>query len=409
MRYDFDRLIDRRNTDCVKHDRNAALFGTKDVLAMWVADMDFPCPEPVLEAMRRRLDHPILGYTYPPEPLYRAIIDRMDRAYGWAVQKDWIVFVPGVVDGVYAAVRAMTQPGDEVVVQPPVYFPFFPAVTDTGCQLVHNPLRREGDGYVMDLDDLARRFATVPGFPGKTHRIRALVLCSPHNPVGRVWTADELRRLGDLCLANDCVIVSDEIHCDLLVGKARHTPTASLSPALAKATITLMAPSKSFNLAGLGASFAIIPDPGLRRRFARARAGQGGVNLLGFVAMEAALRDGDDYLAQLNAYLAGNVAVFARGLAGIPGLRLVPPEGPEGTYLAWVDMRGLGLDDEALKDFMLKKARIATSYGAMFGAGGEGFQRFNLACPRSVVEEAVSRLGAAVAAVAPFGPRRGLG
>jgi len=401
MRYDFDRVIDRRNTDCMKHDHNAAFFGTDDVLPMWVADMDFPCPEPVLEAMRRRLDHPILGYTYPPDSLYRAIIDRMGRVYDWSVQKDWITFVPGVVDGVYAAVRALTQPGDEVVIQPPAYFPFFPAVTNNGCQIVNNPLRLEGDRYVMDFDDLARRFATVAGFPGKTHRIRALVLCSPHNPVGRVWTADELRRLGDLCLANDCVIISDEIHCDLLVGKARHTPTAGLSLELAKATITLMAPSKSFNLAGLGASFAIIPDPELRRRFARARAGQGGVNLLGFVAMEAALRDGGDYLAQLNAYLVGNVAAFARGLAGIPGVRLAPDTGPEGTYLAWVDMRELGLDDEALKNFMLGKARIATSYGWMFGPGGEGFQRFNLACPRSLVEEAISRLAAAVAALGP--------
>jgi len=399
MRYDFDRVIDRRNTDCIKHDRNTALFGTEDVLAMWVADMDFPCPEPVLEALRRRLDHPILGYSFAPDSLYQAIIDRMQRLYGWAVKRDWISFTPGVVDGVHAAVRALARPGDGIVVQPPVYFPFFAAVTDNGCQIVNNPLRLDDGRHVMDFDDLARSFTPDGSFLGKPRRIEGLILCSPHNPVGRVWTADELRRLGDICLANNCVIVSDEIHCDLLVGGAVHTPAASLSPELAQKTITLMAPSKTFNLAGLAASFAIIPDSGLRKRFQRARAGGGGVNVLGLVAMEAALRDCDDYLAQLNAYITGNVEYFAGAVAGIPGLRLVPPGGPEGTYLAWVDMRELGLDDEALKDFMLRKARIATSYGAMFGAGGEGFQRFNLACPRSVVEEAVLRLKAAVAAL----------
>ena len=399
MRYDFDRIIDRRNTDCIKHDRNTAFFGTEDVLAMWVADMDFPCPEPVLEALRRRLDHPVLGYSFAPDSLYQAIIDRMQRLYGWAVKRDWISFTPGVVDGVHAAVRALARPGDGLIVQPPVYFPFFSAVTDSGCQIVNNPLRLDGGRHVMDFDDLARSFTPDGSFLGKPRRIEGLILCSPHNPVGRVWTADELRRLGEICLANDCVIVSDEIHCDLLVGGAVHTPAASLSPELAQKTITLMAPSKTFNLAGLAASFAIIPDSGLRKRFQRARAGGGGVNVLGLVAMEAALRDCDDYLAQLNAYITGNVEYFAGAVAGIPGLLLVPPGGPEGTYLAWVDMRELGLDDEALKDFMLRKARIATSYGAMFGAGGEGFQRFNLACPRSVVEEAVLRLKAAVAAL----------
>ncbi len=415
MRYDFDRIIDRRGTSCVKWDQNQAVFGTEDVLDMWVADMDFPCPEPVLEALRRRLDHPILGYTVPPESLYQAIIDRMARRFGWTVEKDWIVFAPGVVTAVYAAVRALAQPGDDILVQPPVYFPFFGAVIDSGCQMVHNPLREEeaaagsagagasaptgaqgipaaGPRYAMDFDDLERRFGP-PGVGGRPHRIRGLIFCSPHNPVGRVWTPEELRRLADICLRNNCVIVSDEIHCDLMVGGARHTPLASLSPEIAARTITLMAPSKSFNLAGMEASFAIISDPGLRKAFEKARRGQSGVNLLGYVAMEAALREGDEYLEQLDAYVTDNFSVFGEAIAAIPGLRLTPAEG---TYLAWVDMRGLGLDDAALNEFIVKKARLGTNAGAMFGAGGEGFHRFDLACPRSYVEEAARRLAAAV-------------
>jgi cystathionine beta-lyase len=469
MRYDFDRIIDRRGTGSAKWDLNEELFGTDDVLDMWVADMDFPCPQPVIEALRRRLEHPIFGYGFPPDSLYRAVIDRMDRFFGWKVEKDWITFTPGVVSALHAAVRAVAAVGAGIVVQPPVYYPFFRAVTDNGCQLVHNRLRLEGSGtatrsepgsegggtcgrpgaspadppgpvrYVMDYDDLEEHFRTAPGFPGKSHRIRGLILCSPHNPVGRVWTREELERLAEICLRNDCVIISDEIHCDLLLSGSRHIPTATLSPEVEAGTITLMAPSKSFNLAGLSASFAIIPDAGLRRRFEQARGGQGGVNVLGLVAMEAALREGDDYLSQLNAYLARNMRFFAGALKDIPGLRLVPPEGPEGTYLAWVDMSGLAgergmvrpektgrrggpagavpggtgpggtgpggtdrggrtVDDEALRRFMLQEARIATDPGYIFGPGGEGFHRFNLACPRSVVEEAVTRLERAVRA-----------
>jgi len=402
--------------------------------------MDLPCPQPVIDALRRRLEHPIFGYGFPPDSLYQAVIDRMDRFFGWKVEKEWITFTPGVVNAIYAAVRAVAEVGDDIVIQPPVYYPFFRppvyypffrAVTDSGCRLVENRLRLEGDGggarqaateqaapaarpgalrYVMDYEDLEERFRTAEGFPGKSHRIRGLILCSPHNPVGRVWTREELERLAEVCLANDCVIISDEIHCDLLLGGSRHIPTATLSGEVEARTVTLMAPSKTFNLAGLSASFAIIPDAGLRRRFERARAGQGGVNVLGLVAMEAALREGDDYLAQLNAYLTGNMDYFAGAVRRVPGVRLVPPEGPEGTYLAWVNLSELArergmlkadgrIDDEALRDFMLHEARIATDPGYAFGPGGEGFHRFNLACPRSVVEEAVARLEQAVSSI----------
>ncbi len=393
MQHDFDSLVDRRGTSSTKWERTGRLFGSDDVLPMWVADMDLPCPEPVLEALRARLEHPILGYTFPPESLYEAVVDRMERAYGWTVERDWIVFVPGVVNALYAAITALTDPGDQVVIQPPVYYPFFGAVRNTGCHVVSNQLVRSGDRYFMDLEALPGEFATSDRFPGRSHRIRALVLCSPHNPVGRVWSQHELRQLAEICVKHDCAIISDEIHCDLLVGDLKHTVTSTLSSEIQQRTITLMAPSKSFNLAGLQASFAIIPDPVWRRRFAKARTGQPGVNTLGLVAMEAALRHGDPYLEQLNAYLRGNVDLFINGLETLDG---VTPIRPEGTYLIWVDMSGLGLDDEQLGRFLVEQAGIATDFGHAFGPGGGGYQRFNLGCPRSLVEQALERLHDAI-------------
>jgi cysteine-S-conjugate beta-lyase len=246
----------------------------------------------------------------------------------------------------------------------------------------------------MDLDRLADSFVTTSRFPARSHRIRGLVLCSPHNPVGRVWSEDELSQLAEICLENNCALISDEIHCDLLVGNVGHTVTSTLSAEVEHNTMTLMSPSKTFNLAGMCASFAIIPNPEWRTRFSLARTGQSGVNIMGLVAMEAALRHGDSYLEQLNEYLRENVEYFAGRINAIPGLKLVRPEG---TYLAWVDMGDLGMDDEQLRDFMLHRARIATDFGFVFGPGGEGFQRFNLACPRSIVVEATGRLERAVA------------
>ena len=389
MRYDFDRVIDRRGTDSAKWDRNTALFGTEDVLDMWVADMDLPSPQPVIDAMKERLEHPIFGYTFPSDSLYQAVIDRMDRLFGWQVRREWIIFIPGVITGLHAAIDALTARGDEVLLQPPVYYPFFNTVRSKGCHVVNNQLLYDGEKYAMDLQGFPELFATSERFPRTSHRIRALVLCSPHNPVGRVWTRGELEGLAELCLRHNCAIISDEIHCDLVVGDVDHTVTASLSPEIANRTITLMAPSKTFNLPGLGASFAIIPNPEWRRLFRQAQIGQGGVNIMGLIAMEAALRDGDDYVRQLNEYLRGNIEFFSERLNRLPGVKVVRPEG---TYLAWVDMRRLGLDDMQLRHFMITEARIATDFGYVFGPGGEGFQRFNLACPRSVVQEAVERL-----------------
>ncbi len=403
MRYDFDQIIERRGTNSSKWDNNLALFGREDVLDMWVADMDFRCPEPVVRAIGERAKHPIYGYTTPHNGLYEAIIEWNRRRYGWQIKREWIVFTAGVVNGLYSAIRAFTHPGDEVVIQPPVYYPFSAAVKNTGCQVVYNHLRLvEGRGgrdaqYEMDFDGLRELFRGRTSFPARHPKIKLLVLCSPHNPVGRVWTADELRTLAEICIENNCILISDEIHCDLLVKGVEHTTTATLSPEIERNTITLNSASKTFNVAGLATSYVIIPDADKRRRFIEARAGANSGNVFGYAALEAALREGDEYLTQLRDYLRGNLELFCEYIkTRIPRLKVTHPEG---TYLAWVDMRGLGMSVDELSDFVRNRARLALDDGYAFGPGGEGFQRFNLACPRSIVREALDRMEKAVNAL----------
>ena len=394
VRYDFGKVIPRRNTSSSKWDNNLAMFGTDDVLDMWVADMDFQCPEPVVRALKERAEHPVYGYTLPPQSLYQAIIDHLERFYGWKIKKEWIVFGAGVVNGLFTAVQAFCRPGDEVIVQPPVYYPFYRTISNSGVTAVHNHLRFDGERYTMDFEGLEKLFAPSNTFPVRAPRIRALMLCSPHNPVGRVWTRAELERLVDICLENRCIILSDEIHCDLLFKGSKHTTVSALSPEAEQNTLTFMAASKTFNLAGLGTSFAVVPNDDLRRRFVEARMGHPSGNLFGLVALEAAFRDGDEYLAQLREYLQGNLDYFCSAIKErIPKIKVIKPEG---TYLIWVDMRGLGMNGLELQNFIRFKARLALDDGFAFGAGGEGFQRVNLACARSMVVEAVDRLEKAV-------------
>ncbi|MGE5652867.1 MAG: MalY/PatB family protein [Bacillota bacterium] len=394
MRYDFDQVINRNGTHTVKWDSNTVLFGREDVLDMWVADMEFPCPEPVVEAIKARAAHPIYGYTHPPASLYDAIVERMQRYYGWQIKKEWLVSTAGVVNGLYSAVEAFSHPGDEVIVQPPVYYPFYSAVRDTGRQLAYNPLRFDGQRYLMDYAGLEKMLTPKMTFPAYTPRAKALILSNPHNPVGRVWTKAELQGLGEICLKHNIVILSDEIHCDLLINGAKHQVLATLSEQLEQQTVTFMSASKTFNLAGLATSFVIIPNARLRQQFTSVRHGHNGGNLFGWAALEAAYRYGDEYLQQLRDYLTANVEYFADAVAKcIPEIKVIKPEG---TYLVWVDMRSLGMDHHQLQTFIHEQARLALDDGFAFGAGGEGFQRFNLACPRSMVEEAVRRLEVAV-------------
>lgn len=395
MEYNFDVVCDRTNTGCAKWDALRAVFGRDDVIPMWVADMDFPAARPVVEALRKRAEHEFYGYTHTGTKLLKAITDRMQRKFHWTVQPEWIVLTPGVIPALSAAVRAFTHPGDEVILQQPVYYPFFPVVTSSGCQIGNNGLQLIGERYEMDYEDLERRFQTRMGMHAVHSRARAIILCNPHNPVGRLWTRQELTRVGEIAIRNGAVVISDEIHCEILYRGYRHTPFAAISEEFAQNCVVCMAPSKTFNLAGLHASSIIIPNKRLRDVFVdQMSAMVPGPNVFGLTAMEAAYRHGDEWLEQFLVYLEGNLQITAQYFARrIPRIKIIKPQG---TYLIWLDCRELGMDDAALRSFMREKARIGLDDGFLFGAAGSGFQRMNIACPRAILNEALVRMETAV-------------
>jgi len=395
MKYDFDCICDITNTDCMKWDTLKAIFGHDDVIPMWVADMDFPVAQPIVEALKKRTEREIYGYTQPGPSVTEAVVDRMQRKFKWRIQPEWIVFTPGVIPALHAAVRALARPGDEIILQPPVYYPFFPAVTSSGCHIVNNELKLIDGCYEMDFADLEGCFQPRIGMGSTPSRIKAIILSNPHNPVGRLWNNEELSRLGEIVISHGATVISDEIHCELLFNGYRHTPFASISPEFEQNCVVCMAPSKTFNLAGLKVSSIIIPNERLRGDFLNARTGiQPGPNLFGLTALEAAYRFGDEWLEQLLPYLQGNLDFTTEYFEkNIPTIKVIKPQG---TYLVWLDCRELGLDSMALRSFMREKARVGLDDGFVFGAGGAGFQRMNIACPRAILEEALSRIKAAM-------------
>jgi cysteine-S-conjugate beta-lyase len=390
MRYDFDRVLDRRHTCSLKWDRCQEAFGLDDVIPMWVADMDFAAPPAVVEALTARAAHGAYGYASTPDSFWESVVGWLRRRHGWDVDRRWLARAPGVVPAVSLCVAAFTAPGDGVVVQTPVYYPFFSAVEANGRRLIRNPLTTTGrpaGAYGMDLDDLERKI---------DDRTRMLILCSPHNPVGRVWTREELERLGEVCERRDLVVLSDEIHMDLTLGGRRHVPFAALSPGLANRTITCVAPSKTFNLAGLCMSIVVAANPDLRAKYEAQFDAAGLViaSLFGTVALEVAYRQGGDWLDQLLPYLEANVDWLERFLAErLPEVTLVRPEG---TYLALLDCRRLGMAQKALDEFFLRGARVYFDSGPWFGDELAGFERINLACPRATLREAMQRIERAV-------------
>lgn len=394
MKYDFNQICSRQDTNCSKWDSVKTIFGNKDVIPMWVADMDFPTARPIVEALETRARHEFYGYTQPGAGLIEAIVERMEKKFGWRIEPEWIVFTPGVIPAINIAVRSLARPGDEIILQEPVYYPFFRAVTQNGCQISTNKLLLSDGMYQMDFEDLERKFLPRTGMRDTPGRVRAIILCNPHNPIGRLWNREELTRMGEIVIANGATIISDEIHCEILFKGSKHTPFATISKEFEDNCIVCMAPSKTFNLAGLHASSIIIPNAQLRSRFNEARAGIGGANLFGLTAMEAAYRYGDEWLEQLLDYLQENLEFtmeyFARN---IPKIRVVRPQA---TYLLWLDCRLLNLDDMALRALMREKARVGFDDGFLFGSGGSGFQRMNIACPRGLLQEALQRIENAV-------------
>jgi cysteine-S-conjugate beta-lyase len=388
MAYDFDTVVDRHGTSSVKWDYEEKFTGTTGLVPLWVADMDFRAPQEITDAIRRRVDHGIFGYVREPDSYFQAASAWMARRHSWSVQREWMVASPGVLPGLSVAIAAFTHPGDGIVLQPPVYYPFALRVKSSGRRVVENPLVRRDGRWHMDLEGLEKVIDLGT---------RMLVLCSPHNPVGRVWERETLERLAQLCRARGVLVVSDEIHCDLVLPGSTHTMLAGLSAECAANTITLVAATKTFNIAGLGGSLTVIPDKDMRAKFESVQSWTIGLapNAVSTAASEAAWRYGEPWLEELLAYLKGNYDFLKEFLAQhLPSVRVFPLEG---TYLAFLDMSSLGLPDAALKERLLKAAGVWMDEGVKFGTGGEGMQRLNLACPRSVLATALERLRKAFA------------
>lgn len=386
MTFDFDRPIDRHGTASVKHDGRAAMFGTADVTPLWVADMDFAAPAEVTAALCARAAHPVYGYTLHPDGVFEALMDWMAQRHGWGVAREWILLCPGVVPTLFAAAQAFAAEGEGVIVQPPVYPPFFRAVTETGRRLVENPLAERDGAYSFDLEHLERCAAGA----------KLLFLCTPHNPVGRVWREDELRAVLEIARRHGLVVLSDEIHADLVYPGERHIALGTLA-ADGDRVITAVAPSKTFNIPGLNLSALIVPDPHLRHAmegvFRRWHVNPG--NPFSLTAFEAAYRHGGPWLDALMHYLADSRDFVLDFVARhLPGIRAVKPEG---TYLLWLDCRALGLDDRALQEFFVRDAKVGMNPGISFGAAGSGFMRLNLGSPRGVITDALQRIAAALA------------
>ncbi|MBK7917770.1 MAG: pyridoxal phosphate-dependent aminotransferase [Chloroflexi bacterium] len=400
MTFNFDAEIDRTGTHSIKWeflfeghklvfgDHAQAKHGRDRLLPLWVADMDFRCPPAVIDALTERVAHGIFGYAMPSDSYYEAVINWMARRYGVVVERDWLVLTPGIVPALNMLVETLIAPGDKVLVQRPVYYPFFAAIENNGGEIVSNTLVLENGRYTIDFDDLAAKAADPA--------VKMAILCSPHNPVGRVWTREELTRFGEICLANDVLVISDEIHCDLIYDGVAFTSFAAINETFAQKSIICTAPSKTFNMAGLKTSNIIIQDKEIRAKLNKTllRHGLLGGNALGLVATEAAYNHGEAWLAEVMAYIEANyhfmVAYLAEHLPQLEAIR------PEGTYLVWVDCRKLGLDAAARRQLLLGEAKVFLDNGEMFGPEGEGFERFNLACPRSILAEALERIGTAV-------------
>jgi cystathionine beta-lyase len=387
MRYNFDQIIDRRGTGSVKYDLRKKFFGNEDILPLWVADMDFASPDFITNAISERARHPVYGYTVIQDGFFQSIVRWMKRRHDWMIDRDWILFFPGVVPALHHAVLAYTDPGDKIIIQPPVYFSFFPSLGLNDRHILHNQLLETGSTFKMDLDRLEKMI---------DEKTRLLFLCHPHNPTGTVWDKEVLGKLTEICSAKSVIIISDEIHSDLILGGQRHVPLASLSKESAKITVTCVSPSKSFNLAGLASAAVIIPDPALRRsmKIVQEKIHTNAGNIFGLTAMQAAYEHGDEWLDSLLDYLQGNLRFLLTFFdRRIPDIKVYKPES---TFMVWLDFRRLNLTGRELSDLIIHKAGLGLIDGKNFGPGGEGFQRLNFALPRPVLQKALEQLEKAI-------------
>ncbi len=380
-KYDFDNAIRREGTASLKYDARHNVFGREDIIPLWVADMDFAVPPAVQHALMRRAEHPVYGYTIFPESLYDSLTGWMKTRFDWTVARETILFCPGVVPSLHACIMALSQPGDGVIVQPPVYAPFLSAPEICGRKLLLNPLKLQDGRYTLDLDDLER----CAGEGG-----RVLILCSPHNPVGRVWQCDELQALLAVCRKHAITVVSDEIHADLIYPGFRHVPLAVLSDKVK--IVSAVAPSKTFNIPGLGLSALVVPEEQDRRAITKAfdTLHVSASNPFSIAAFEAAYREGAPWLEALMDYLAGSRDMVREFLQQhLPQISMIEPEG---TYLVWLDCRAMGMSDKQLKEFFVQKAGVGLSPGVYFGEQGSGFMRMNIGAPRSVIMQALENI-----------------
>lgn len=389
MKYDFDEQIERRGSDCLKYDFAVERGMPEDILPLWVADMDFRTAPCITERIQKDAAFGIFGYTDSKDDYFETLSKWYETYFNWKVEKDWLVKTPGIVFAIATAVSAFTKEGDSVLIQQPVYYPFSSVIRNNNRRLVNNELVLEDGRYEMDLEDFEKKIVQ--------EKVKLFILCSPHNPVGRVWTEEELRRIGEICLKYDVKIVSDEIHSDFVYPGFVHHVLTTVDERFRDISIVCTAPSKTFNLAGLQVSNVWIPNPELRRVFEQkiSAVGYSEVNMLGLHACQAAYEGGREWLEQLKEYLKGNLDFVRNYLKeNIPQIKLIEPEG---TYLVWLDCREFGLSEKELEQFIAQKAKLWLDDGVIFGKAGEGFERVNIACPRATLKEALERLKKAAA------------
>lgn len=381
--YDFDRIIERRGTGAIKTDALGKVFGKEDLVPLWVADMDFETPDFIVNALKERLEHPVFGYTAEPEDYRPAIIDWVAELHGWEIRKEWISYIPGIVKGIGMAINALLEKDEKVIIQPPVYHPFRLVPQRNGREVVFNPLRETVDGYEMDFENLEAIC---------DDKCRMLILSNPHNPAGITWSRKSLERLASFCHSRGIIVISDEIHADMALFGNRHIPFASVSPEAAACSITFGAPSKTFNIAGIVCSYAVVPDDALRERFySWIEANEmGSAPIFSHIATVAAFRHGAEWRRQMLDYIQGNIEFvedFCREY--IPQIR---PLRPQASFLVWLDCRRLGLDRDGLNRLFIDGAGLALNDGEMFSPGGEGFMRLNVGTSRALLKDALERL-----------------